>query len=475
MTVLLPALGDYGFWDPWEPKYAQSVREMHERGSYFIPYYRGAARLAKPILTYWSIMAGSAVFGLNEFGARIGGVCAALASLLAVYYAVSRIRGRRAGILSAIVVATLPQFYFIARQAAPDVFVFVGIGLRLLFLALGVFVPDQRRSAHLLISYVCLALSVLAKGPIVSGGIFCVTLGLLVLVHFEWRWLWRPEVRRETSVLLATAVPLAVTVAVLAFTALLMGTGPKWWGWPSAAHEILLSLRGGIVALASRFRIADALLILAALVVASHGVNRIRHGLAIRQGGRVGLALIAPALVLLVAARGLLESDPARRVLIASSLGALTGLGMLAVSAWRYVRLPRVWDAAGMRVGFLGRQVLTFAVTMLVIAGPWYGVVLAQKSVLFVNDFIVYNHITRATEEIHASGAYDYYLHVLAYGLFPWSCLLPIALAVRGRNPFKKFGVETFLGLAGLWAPSRSSAGCPTPRPPARSSSPCSS
>ena len=26
--VLLPRLGDYGFWDPWEPKYAETAREL---------------------------------------------------------------------------------------------------------------------------------------------------------------------------------------------------------------------------------------------------------------------------------------------------------------------------------------------------------------------------------------------------------------------------------------------------------------
>ena len=36
--VLLPRLGAYGFWDPWEPKYAEAAREMLERRTYFVPY-----------------------------------------------------------------------------------------------------------------------------------------------------------------------------------------------------------------------------------------------------------------------------------------------------------------------------------------------------------------------------------------------------------------------------------------------------
>jgi hypothetical protein len=141
-------------------------------------------------------------------------------------------------------------------------------------------------------------------------------------------------------------------------------------------------------------------------------------------------------------------------MLVASILGALTGLGLLAASAGRYVRHPLVWDAVRGHVGLVGRQVSIFLVTLLAIAGPWYGMVLARKSSLFVNDFIVYNHITRATETINSSGAFDFYWHVVAYGFFPWSCLLPIALGAvvtsRGRSPFRQSPVETYLALACL-------------------------
>src|SRR5262245_12060796 len=89
LLILLPRLGQFGFWDPWEPKYAESAREMIQRDSFVVPYYRDDVRLTKPILVYWGILAGAAIFGLNEFGARIVGVGAALASLLGVYYVVS--------------------------------------------------------------------------------------------------------------------------------------------------------------------------------------------------------------------------------------------------------------------------------------------------------------------------------------------------------------------------------------------------
>jgi 4-amino-4-deoxy-L-arabinose transferase-like glycosyltransferase len=453
LLILLPRLGDYGLWDPWEPKYAQSVREMLDRDSYLIPYYREEARLAKPILTYWSIMAGSAVFGLNEFGARIGGVLAAVGSLLAVCYAVTRLRGRRAGLLAALVLCTLPQFHFLARQVSPDVYLFSGLGLSLLFLALGMFVPDERRNLHLFVSYVCFALSVMAKGPIVSSGILFPTLLLFTFVRVDWRWFWRPELRNESRQMLITLGVGSLAIGTLACTALLYATSPEVWGWSTDVHAILIGVRDRITATASRWWFTELLLVVTIAVAVTAGVHLIRRRDAARRSVTGVLLSAAPlALMGIGAVWGLLEDDPATRMLFATTLGALTGLGLLAGSVLRFIRLPAVGEDARAHAGFVGRQVLTFCATVLVVAGPWYGIVLVRKSSLFVNDFIVYNHITRATETINATGAFDFYWHVLAYGFFPWSCLLPVAvgaLVIRhGRNPLGKSAVEAFLVLA---------------------------
>ena len=44
LFILLPNLGEYGFWDPWEPKYAEASREMIERAHLTDPP-GGVARL----------------------------------------------------------------------------------------------------------------------------------------------------------------------------------------------------------------------------------------------------------------------------------------------------------------------------------------------------------------------------------------------------------------------------------------------
>ena len=146
LLVLLPKLGQFGLWDPWEPKYAESAREMAERGEYIVPYYREGVRLTKPILVYWGVLAGSVLFGFNEFGARFGGVLLGLLTMVGVFYTVSLLRGRQAGLIAALVLGTVPQFYFITRQAMPDVYLFSTLGLCLMFFGLkGIFTNQTMR------------------------------------------------------------------------------------------------------------------------------------------------------------------------------------------------------------------------------------------------------------------------------------------------------------------------------------------
>ena len=453
LLVLLPRLGDFGFWDPWEPKYAQSVREMLDRGSYVVPYYRDEARMAKPILTYWSIMAGSALFGLNEFGARIGGVSTALVSLLALYYAVSRLRGRRAALLAALILATLPQFYFLARQATPDVFLFCGIGLSLLFLCIGLFGPDERRKIHLAVSYACFAVAMLGKGPVVAGSVFFGTLTLFIASRLDWRWFWQPQMRRETTTLVLALVPGLSAAVMLGSLAFLFGTSPNVWGWSTDVHERLLGIRERIALVDARLHLTEVLLLLtlvATVFAALHFFQR--HRASVKPSLMIPAVTLPPILVVIAAGIGLAHDDPAVGLWVGLSLSTLTILGLVATSCRRFVCAPPVWSVVGKRVGFVGNQVLVFLGLVLAIAGPWYLTALLRKSSLFVNDFILYNHLTRATSTINSTGAFEFYWHALAYGFFPWSCLLPIALglvvAARGRNPTRQAGLETYLFLA---------------------------
>lgn len=172
-ATILPALGAYGLWDPWEPRYAQSVVEMVERGSWTVPYYLDTVRLTKPILVYWGILAGTGAVGMNEWGIRLPGALFALVGLAVVVHGTRRMAGTRAALLAGTILASSPQYYFLARQATPDIWLAVSLGTFLLWFA---------NRIHLGWAYAAFGLAVLAKGPVIAPAVLVGT----VAIHTLW-------------------------------------------------------------------------------------------------------------------------------------------------------------------------------------------------------------------------------------------------------------------------------------------------
>jgi len=446
-ALLFPRLGAFGLWDPWEPKYAQSAREMLERGSLVVPYFLDDVRLTKPILTYWGVLAGYAAFGINEFGARFVGVCMAIASMVGVLYAVSRVRGRRAGLLGACVLGTTPQFLFLARQATPDVYLFTSLGCGLVFFALGLFGPQGRRNLHFAIASACLALAVLAKGPIIVGVIFGGTLAIYGATRPEVGDLWLPEVRGETTRLVLGLVAAALTLGALSVPAFLFGTSSDWWWYSDEGRASVAAFREQILTTVSRTS-ADSILLglltVAGAVFAVRSVRRgsLRGGAAVRAGV-FGAAATVAGLVLLVA-------DPPAKILVASLLGMATATWVGVRIVLRFLRQP--WLRSKLHP--FARPLLLSGLVFVAVAGPWHVAIFVAQQSGYFTDFIIKHNIERVGETVSRGGSLGFYLDVLLHGYFPWSCLIPIGIAclVRRRSPDsrRRHGFELFLLIASL-------------------------
>src|SRR5262245_51872014 len=96
--LYLPRLGSFGIWDPYEIRYADAARQL----------VQGQARLppAKPPLSAIVAASGLRLFGTSELAGRLPQALCGILGLLAVYYAASGLFSRRAGICSAIALAT---------------------------------------------------------------------------------------------------------------------------------------------------------------------------------------------------------------------------------------------------------------------------------------------------------------------------------------------------------------------------------
>jgi 4-amino-4-deoxy-L-arabinose transferase-like glycosyltransferase len=165
LVLFFNRLGAYGVWDPWEPLYAEGAYEMKESGNWLIPTYQNEPRLSKPILTYWGIAAGTSLLGENEWGIRLLSTLVSFAAVLIVWAAFSGLRGRRCGLLTALVVSASPFYYLLARRAVPDTYLLAGMTIAASCLTRAHFGPPPAGRWYLL-GYVGIAVAVLGKGPL---------------------------------------------------------------------------------------------------------------------------------------------------------------------------------------------------------------------------------------------------------------------------------------------------------------------
>lgn len=91
LIILLTALvalafqGSRGLFDSTEGRYAECARQTMEQGNLWEPMLNGGHHWTKPPLTYIMIAAGYRVFGVNEWGARIGSAVAFILTTALVY------------------------------------------------------------------------------------------------------------------------------------------------------------------------------------------------------------------------------------------------------------------------------------------------------------------------------------------------------------------------------------------------------
>jgi 4-amino-4-deoxy-L-arabinose transferase-like glycosyltransferase len=154
LLLYIPLAGTYGLWDPWETHYSEVARQMTKRGDFISLWWPGSPRDAdvfwsKPVFTFWLMSIGMhiariglpgnpagemALLSRTEWAVRVPFCLFGVLAMWGVYLVVSRFFSRRAGFLSALVMATSPMFLLIARQAMTDM---AYVGPMTMALALG--------------------------------------------------------------------------------------------------------------------------------------------------------------------------------------------------------------------------------------------------------------------------------------------------------------------------------------------------
>lgn len=229
--LLFLHLGGWALFDPDEGRYASIPREMLLSGDFVTPTQNAIKFFDKPPLLYWAIAASYAVFGVQEWAARLVPAMAALMGLFAAYGLGRRMFGARAGMIGAVVLATSFMWPVMARVVVTDMLVSSLIFVALAFWWLGhsedVGAADvaaapsdaavsgatkSRQTWYLTGFWLVLALAVLAKGPVAV----VLTAGCLffyLLLCRQWQALASMRWAYGLPIFIAVAVPWFVVVA----------------------------------------------------------------------------------------------------------------------------------------------------------------------------------------------------------------------------------------------------------------------
>ena len=172
VILLLLALSGYLYFfqldkialtDPDETFYAQTAKEMLQKGEWLTPTLYGKPQFEKPILFYWLIEISYKVFGINEFAVRFPCALFGFLGLVGIYLLGRLLFGNRAGIFSAVILATNLEYIILSIGCVTDIVLFTLLLFGLLFFFYG---QVRKVNYFYFLSSAAFALATLTKGPI---------------------------------------------------------------------------------------------------------------------------------------------------------------------------------------------------------------------------------------------------------------------------------------------------------------------
>jgi len=118
--LYLPRAASLPLADPEESRCALIVRGMLGTGNWLMPHLQGRPYYDKPAPFFWLAAAGQWLTGSAELGGRIVASIAATAAVLVTFAFARRLGGNAAGLIAAAILATAPEFFFLARWYRMD-------------------------------------------------------------------------------------------------------------------------------------------------------------------------------------------------------------------------------------------------------------------------------------------------------------------------------------------------------------------
>jgi 4-amino-4-deoxy-L-arabinose transferase-like glycosyltransferase len=206
---------------PDEIYYRDAAVKMLQNGDYLTTYLgSGELRFKKPILTYWAVLAGFKLFGVNEFGSRIFFlISGAMTVGLTFWLGKILFRDEKIAGISALIMAANPVLILSSGRSIPDVLLVMTITLSAVGFAGLLRFGDDAPKKYTWVMYLGLALAFEVKGlPAAALGF----LGLVYLLFNPWqRVSWR-------KLLNFPALTVSLFIALFWFVAMWQIHGPTY-------------------------------------------------------------------------------------------------------------------------------------------------------------------------------------------------------------------------------------------------------
>jgi 4-amino-4-deoxy-L-arabinose transferase-like glycosyltransferase len=382
--ILLPLLGSYGLWDPWETHYGEVSREILSRDDWISLWWaQDRWFFSKPIYIFWSEALTWSASGIgfrpdsnfqhSEWVLRLPIFAVSLAALASIYTAMSRSFGPRAACLASIALSTTPYFAFLSHQSITDM-PFVGLMTVAIMLLLLAVHEDPEAQAQ---RFRVLGVSVGAQELV---------LGLFWML----------------------AVPQALYLASRNIT--LTGDGFAWHRDifmvgsghnPSVPGNVGIRDQGAWANSIAAQPLGQALVLGLGIAAVTFNICRERR----MQSLWMFAFYIVCALAFM--AKG------------------IPGFALPGLVAFLYLLTCRRFDLlveGKLRVG-------AGALALLCVGMPWFVAMFIRHGPAFTDRILVHDHINRLTKGVHGdNGSVQYFVQQLGYGMFPWVALLPAAL-----------------------------------------------
>ncbi len=420
--LYFPSLGIFSLWDPWETHYGEVAREILARDDWVSLWWAQDGWFwSKPILNFWIQSLSMAILGTHyksgemlmgagglpnahpEWALRTPNVLMTLLAMYLLYKGVAKVFGRRAGLLGAIVLATMPDWFFLAHQTMTDMpFVSAMTGAMGLLL-LGLNTDEDARVKVYQVDAFGMRLR-LSLWHLVFGAVLLCALPQIVyllsrnieLVVFGdgpkgFRIHW-DEFRSGSAgncglpgnEACITHNPAGVPKSVGAHPE---GVGPSlirfFGGFEPALQAVLWSaVLGGVLYINWGERRARRLIYIAAWLCAA----------------------------------------------VATMAKGPAGFGLPIICAFAYVATKKRWSE------LLRFEMVSGLMVILAVAIPWYVAMYVRHGSPFTDRLIFHDMFNRAFSHVHDTNEGDdtgirYYLWQLGYALFPWTALAPLGLA----------------------------------------------